>query len=387
MLNLLWLLLPVAAAGGWFAARKSGAARPEAFWDYTANFHKDLNVLLNERQNLPEELFNELSDTDRDTADTHIALGNLFRRRGEVNKAILLHESLLNKQELGDDVQAAALYELARDYDSAGLLDRSENSLRELIKKKQRLPDAYSALLQLNERERDWAGAITVADEIDRVTGESQAPLIAHYYCELAQSARKDGYPDEAQTLLDKALSQSESSARAHMMLAELAVEKSDYRAALSHYSKVEEYRPELLPEIIESRYDTLKKANDETRLRNFIEHIRSRRNAYSVIRSTRSVIEELDGSEAADRFFKDQIVQRPSLKGLRDWAHDQIKLSKPGEKDKVQVICTMLDRVVEDKPTYLCNSCGFRGRMLHWRCPSCGTWDSVHTIIGAEGE
>lgn len=387
MLNLLWLLLPVAAAAGWFAARRSGAARPEAFWDYTANFHKDLNLLLSQRQHLPEELFNELSDTDRDTADTHLALGNLFRRRGEIDKAILLHESLLNKQELGEDVQAAALYELARDYDSAGLLDRSEDCLRQLIDQKQRLPDAYNTLLQLNEREKDWAGAIEVAEEIARVTGESQSRIIAHYYCELANSAGKEGYPQQAQDLLAKALSQSESCARAHMMLAELAENEGEYETALAHYADVEKYRPELLPEIIDSRYQAFRCIDDESRLRSFITHISGRRNAYSVIRSTRAVIEELDGIELADRFFKDQIVQRPSLKGLRDWAHDQIKLSKPGEKDKVQVICTMLDRVVEDKPTYLCNSCGFRGRMLHWHCPSCSNWDSVHTIIGAEGE
>ena len=116
MLNLLWFLLPVAAAAGWFAARRSGAARPEAFWDYASNFHEGLNVLLNERHGSPTDLFDSLSDTDRDTADTHIALGNLYRRRGDVERAILLHESLLEKAELGDEVHASARLALAHDY-------------------------------------------------------------------------------------------------------------------------------------------------------------------------------------------------------------------------------------------------------------------------------
>jgi lipopolysaccharide biosynthesis regulator YciM len=91
--------------------------------------------------------------------------------------------------------------------------------------------------------------------------------------------------------------------------------------------------------------------------------------------------------ADTADRFFKQQILKRPSLKGLRDWVHDQLTLSRPGEREKVQVICDLLDQVVEDKPTYQCHSCGFQGNVMHWRCPSCGSWDTVTTIIGVEGE
>jgi len=387
MLNLLWLLLPVAAAGGWFAARRSGAASPETFWDYTSNFHEGLSELLNERQDKPVELFDDLSHTDRDTADTHLALGNLFRRRGEVERAILLHESLLDKPELGEEVHAAARYELARDYDSAGLLDRSEVVFRELINSGQRSQDAFESLLQLHERERDWAKAIAVAGEYVSATGEARDSLIAHYYCELAQEARDAGYVDEAKALLDQALSQRSDGARANMMLADLSLSVGDYRMANKRFELVESQRPELMPEIIEKRFEALYGDGDQAALRRFVEHIRKQRNAYSVVRTTRGVIEKLDGPQEAERFFKQQILQRPSLKGLRDWAQDQLEISKPGEREKVHVICSMLDQVVEDKPTYQCSNCGFRGNVLHWRCPSCGSWDTVHTIIGAEGE
>ena len=118
-----------------------------------------------------------------------------------------------------------------------------------------------------------------------------------------------------------------------------------------------------------------------------FLKRIYSQRNAYSVIRSTRAVIAERHNPQLADRFFKDQILKRPSLKGLRDWAHDQLELCKPDEREKVQVICDLLDNVVEDKPAYRCKLCGFQGNVMHWRCPSCEQWDSVSTIIGVEGE
>ncbi len=387
MLTLLWLLLPVAAAAGWFAARRSGAARPEAFWNYSANFHEGLNKLLNDTGELPGELFDSLDDTDKDTADTHIALGNLYRRRGDINRAILLHESLLDKPELGEQVHAAALLELAKDYDSAGLLDRSEDTLRKLIDSGQRLPESYGAMLVLHERERDWDRAIETATEVERVTGENRSSVVAHYYCELAEEAKAAGYNDQAKKLAVDALTRSEQCARAHMVLAELARAENNHALAIKHYANVETLRPALMPDIIDSRFDALRKVGDETALRKFIDHIRQQRNAYSVIRTTRSVIEEMDNVESANRFFKDQILQRPSLKGLRDWAQDQIAVSKVGEREKVQVICAMLDKVVEDKPTYQCERCGFLGNQLHWRCPGCNTWDSVQPIIGAEGE
>lgn len=388
MLNLLWLLLPVAATAGWFAGRRGmQSSSPDAYWNYTSNFHKGLSHLFNDRTANPADLFENLSDTDRDTADTHLALGNLYRRRGEVDKAILLHESLLEKPELGEEVAAAARYELARDYDSAGLLDRSESIFQELIGKGQRVEDAYTSLLQLHERERDWSEAIEVAQRLGEVSGRSQSELIAQYHCEMAEQAIKDGYSQEAPALLEKSLKEHAGCARAHIMLADIAMQNNDHLSAIEHYDRVAAERPELMPEIIRPRFDALIQSGDQGSLESFIKQIQSQRNAYSVIRTTRTVIEQHYGDELADKFFKEQILKRPSLKGLRDWAHDQMKIAKPDEKDKVAVICSMLDQVIEDKPIYQCGSCGFRGNVLHWRCPSCGNWDSVHTIIGVEGE
>ena len=387
MLSLLWLLLPVAAAAGWFAGRRSNAALPEAFWNYSANFHESLSELLNHSSDLPDGLFDKLSNTDRDTADTHIALGNLYRRRGDTKRAILLHESLLDKPELGEQVHSAALLELAQDYDSAGLLDRSEQTLRRLIDSNKRLPEAYSALQELHERKSDWKLAIQVAAEAVRATGTDQRSVVAHYYCELASIAQSERHLETAKKQALMALQHSEICARAHMMLAEIASTEGDNMQALSHYTQVESLRPALMPDIIDAWFDALAKAGDNAASRAFIDRIRDRRNAYSVVRTTRAVIEKLDGLQEANRFFKQQMLQRPSLKGLRDWAQDQIAISKPDEREKVQIIFSMLDTVVEDKATHQCGRCGFTGNELHWRCPSCSKWDSVQPIVGLEGE
>ncbi len=393
--DLLWLLLPVAAAAGWFAARHSEAKSSRHYWNYTRNFHQGLNVLLSEQQGAASELVDNLSasmsqgsaDTRRDTADTHIALGNLYRRRGEIERAILLHQSVIDKTELEDDVRATAQFELARDYDSAGLLDRSEKVFRELIDSPHRGNDAFESLLQLHERENDWQQAIKVAVNCQQATGIDCGVRLGQYHCELAGIAIKDAKPSAAQALLDQALVYSPECARALIMLAELAIDANDHARALQLYEQVEGLRPELMPEIIDKRFEALLKTGDAQLLEAFVKRIHNQRNAYSVIRRTRSVIATKYGERGADRFFKEQILKRPSLKGLRDWAQDQLALSKPGERDKVQVICNLLDQVVEDKPTYRCHSCGFQGNVMHWRCPTCGLWDSVSTIIGVEGE
>jgi len=396
MLNLLWFLLPVAAAAGWFAAHRSVAKHPDAFWDHASNFHKDLNVLLNEQTDKADEvLFANLDDLDRETAETQLALGNFFRRRGEVDRAIHLHERLMEKTELGPDVQAAARFELARDFESAGLLDRSEETFRELLASGQRERDACQSLMQLHERERDWSQAADMAKialSLCEGAGDSEkAQLLrlrmAHYRCELAEDARESGYTEEAKGLLQEAQSIHPGGARAHMAMASLAFDAQQWRQVIDHYEHVEQSQPTLLPEIIEPWLQALSRLNEPQALSVFIEKIASRRNAYSVIRATRRVIADNQTPELANRFFKDQILKRPSLRGLRDWVSDQIEIAPASEREKVQTIHTLLNEVIEDKAHYQCSHCGFKGNELHWRCPGCGQWDAVRTIVGAEGE
>jgi lipopolysaccharide biosynthesis regulator YciM len=387
ILDLLWFLLPIAAAAGWIAAKRNDARKTRAFWDYTSEFHQGLNVLLSDKQDKPIELFNNATSADRNAAETHIALGNHYRQRGDMERSVFMHQSVLDNEALDEEVRAAARFELARDYDSAGLLDRSEAEFKELIKSEHRMDDAYQSLLQLHERESDWDQAIKVSLDAELKTESQFGRRVAHYYCELASESIKRQENEAANSQWLQALEHDDTCARASMMLAELALEAGQYSQASTLYERVEELSPELMPEIIDRRFEVLRQSGNDAEFDRFLKRIHSQRNAYSVIRSTRTVIAERHNPQLADRFFKDQILKRPSLKGLRDWAHDQVELSKPDEREKVQVICDLLDKVVEDKPAYRCNQCGFQGNVMHWRCPSCEQWDSVSTIIGVEGE
>lgn len=392
MYELLWMLLPVAAAGGWLAGRRNAISHaPDRYWNHATNYHRNLHSLLSEagKQSSPVDsvtLDNPVS-VERDAAETHIALGNMFRRRGDVDSAIRIHSSLTRKSQLGEALRSEAQLELARDYDSAGLLDRSEAQFRSLIDANSQVDQSYEHLLQIYERGGDWSRAIDTACENRARTGRDLSARIAHYNCEIAEVSIRTGDKDDAERWLNEALKHSPECARANMRLAELAMEDENFELAIKRYEQAEAQRPELVPEIISPLFESLVQLDDETRLRDYIERIKTRFNAYSVIKTTRDMIERLDGSSAADRFFTDQIVKRPSLKGLRDWARGQLDKSKPNEKDKVGVMCDMLDQVVKDKPGYLCSECGFRAQTMHWRCPGCNRWDSVHTVIGAEGE
>lgn len=388
MLNLLWLLLPVAAAGGWFAARRAGSdGNPDRFWDHATNYHRGLNFLLNEQPDKAVELFADMTDVDRDTAETHLALGNMFRRRGEVDRAIRVHQSLIDQDALSEGLRSDAYFELARDYDTAGLLGRSEKLFRKTIERQHNVGRAYRSLLSIYEREKDWKKAIEFAAEYARNSGENLDTLVSHYYCELADISVREGKPVQAEEQLAKALDASSECVRANVMWGEISLGKHDYQTAIDKFELVEKQRPELMPEIISPLFEALEASGNQQALAAYVERIKSRLNAYSVIKVTRDMIEAQSGREEADQFFKDQIVKRPSLKGLRDWARGQLAKSPVSEREKIAAMCDMLDTVVDDKPSYQCSNCGFRGQSLYWRCPSCGHWDTTHTIIGAEGE
>ena len=384
--EILWFLLPVAAAAGWLAARNSISGKASRFWDYSQHFHEELSQLLSEND-ANQTLFDSFTHGERDAADTHLALGNLYRRRGEFERAIRIHESILTKQDLDNDVHVMARFELAKDFDAAGLLDRAEEEFGALIKSGQLREEAYEELLQFHERGQDWMQAIKVALQCETETGRDLSCQIAHYHCELAEIASCANDTLETQRQLKLALQHWPQSARAHVQLATMALREGEPSRAIDHFDKVEAFDSALMPVIIEQRFAALKSTGDLSALKKFVQRIQSQKNAYSVIRTTRQVIADLFDEKVAERFFKDQILKRPSMKGLRDWAHDQLALSKPDEREKVQIICNLLDQVMEDKPAYRCRSCGFEGNVMHWRCPGCASWDSVSTIIGVEGE
>ena len=390
MLDLLWLLLPVAAASGWWAGRRSarrgdgnriGAPKPPS------DYFRGLNYLLNEQPDKAIEVFLRLVEVDSETIETHLALGNLFRRRGEVDRAIRIHQNLIARPNLASEHRSYALLELARDYMRAGVLDRAEGLFSELVRNRTHVAEASRQLLTIYEREREWKAAIETAERLQRVTGESQSDLIAHYWCELADAERRAGNDKAARKLAQRALGADQGSVRASILEGDIAMDAKQYRQAVRAYRRVESQDPAFLPEVIERLLTALAQIEHATALEAYIDRLRGRYNSISVIQAATNLIREREGEAAARDFFREQLLKRPSLRGLREWVAMELDHASERSRPGTEVVLDMLDRLLESKPVYQCNQCGYQGKHLHWQCPSCRSWNTVKPIIGIEGE
>src|SRR6476660_4080986 len=190
-LALLFLLLPIAALSGWVIGRRGSERTSGArVSELSTNYFRGLNYLLNEQQDKAIEVFLKLAEINRDTVETHLALGNLFRRRGEVDRAIRVHQHLIARPNLNEDEKTVALLELGEDYMRAGLLDRAETLFTDLVAMDAHVPSALRHLISIYQHEKDWAKAIDHARRLAKIAGDSQGPVIAQFYCEQAEQAR-----------------------------------------------------------------------------------------------------------------------------------------------------------------------------------------------------
>lgn len=389
MWQLLWLLLPVAAASGWWAGRRSGLRQQKRDRRGLSGdeYVRGLNYLLNEQQDEALEVFIRLIEVDSETIETHLALGNLFRRRGEVDRAIRIHQNLIARPNLDQESRSFALLELARDYMRAGVLDRAEGLFQELVRSRTHDVEASRQLLIIYEREQEWQQAIETARRLQRSNGLNMGPMIAHYHCELAEYQRRQGNRKAARQLASRALAADPDSVRASILEGDLAVEAGQDRQAVRAFRRVEAQDAAFLPEVIDRLLDAMSRAEHPSVRSAYIDRLRGRYNSFSVIRAATRVIRETEGEAAARTFFHEQVAKRPSLRGLREWVASEMPHASEHSRPGAEIVLGMLDQLLQSKPIYQCHQCGHQGKVLHWQCPSCRNWNSVKPIIGIEGE
>ncbi len=387
MPDLLWLLLPVAAASGWWMARRGGARRQEgSSSEFTSDYLKGLNYLLNEQTDKAIEVFIHMLEVNSDTVETHLALGSLFRRRGEVDRAIRIHQNLIARPTLSREQRAQALLELAEDYMRAGLLDRAENLFLELIEMNLYGTVALWSLIDIYQQEKDWDKAIAVAQRLESETGKSMAPTIAQYYCELAAQAWSRRERERAMQMTRRALASDWRCVRASILEAELFAAEGDDRNALGAYRRVQEQDLEFVPEVIDAMvacYSRLGRADQ------LIDVLQGLVREYPAVKPTLALAESLrsrQGEHDALEFIVASQRQHPSLPGL-NWLLKQ-ELEQGGEdEDVLRMLSDLTEHLVGEMPGYHCRQCGFQGKSLHWQCPSCKSWNTVKPISGIDAE
>jgi lipopolysaccharide biosynthesis regulator YciM len=388
MQDLIWFLLPVAAAFGWFAAKRSkGKAGSCSDSILGADYIKGLNYLLNEQQDKAIDVFIRMLEVNSDTVETHLALGNLFRKRGEVDRAIRIHQNLIARSSLNPEQRSDAMLELGQDYMKAGLFDRAEGLFRELIDNNVHLSTVLPLLLDIYQQEKDWDNAIGIAGQMGFVGEQPAKSVIAQFYCELAENARAREDVDDANRLLKKASEYSPHCARARLIQANIARQRGDYQLALEAYEQVAERDIELLPEILDDMHGCHEELGTKDAFIEYLHEAIIRYAGISPVLALTDIMRSEEGSESAARFIAGELGKRPSVRGLSRFIDLSLSRSEGAAHENLLILKNMTDQLLENKPVYKCCECGFYGKALHWQCPGCKHWNTIKPIHGVEGE
>ena len=377
-----WLLFPIAVLGGWFAAtwRKPGAGKQQEH-RLSPEYLKGLNFLLNEQPDKGVDVFVHMLEPGPDTFDTYLALGNFFRKRGEVDRAIRIHRDLIAEQVMGSEQHSDALLELGQDYLRAGLLDRAETLFQELLSNNIRRPQVLPWLLEVYQRERDWENAIGIARQMGRVGERHASSVIAQFYCEMADVARQQDDTDRARRLLRQAVASDSHCARASIILGDIERQAGRHEMALAAYGCIGEQDTGLLPEVLESMYACHRELGTVSSMIAYLQAmIPQCHTATPVLILTDILASERCDAEATG-FIADHLTKNPSLPGLAKFIELRLAGDAAVAGDSRMILSNLNCQLQQDRPVYACQLCGFSGKRLHWQCPGCRQWDTVKPI------
>jgi lipopolysaccharide biosynthesis regulator YciM len=387
--ELWWLLgFPLFFVLGWLAARvdiqhfvRDARALPSSYF-------KGLNFLLNEQPDKAIEAFIEVVKVDPETVELHFALGSLFRRRGEYERAIRMHQHLLERADLGAEQRAAALFEIGQDYLKAGILDRAEEVFLKLSESRPQAAGGAQAgahfaesrgfLLEIYQQEKDWDKAAAMAGQLERESGQSRAREMSHFLCEKAANEATHSRPDAARALLESALETDRKSVRASLQLGDLARAAGDLDRAIENWKRIEAQNPAYLALAAQRLLDAHREAGrlEEglTLLTGYLEHYPSLDLLDAVFQTTL----EAKGAEAAYKLVRDELRRNPTLLGLDRLLEAQIVGTTSADRRRdLELVRNLVHGHTRRLARYRCENCGFKARQFYWLCPACGGWET----------
>lgn len=368
-----WVLLgfPIAFALGWVASRFDfrqlrieNRQAPKAYF-------KGLNFLLNEQQDQAIDAFIEAVQNDPDTSELHFALGNLFRRRGEYERAVRVHQHLLSRGDLSVDDRHRAQHALALDYLKAGLLDRAEDALLKLEGTRFEA-QARMALLANYERSRDWEHAAVVAKNLESAGQGSFKGRLAHYLCEQAKALTLE--PDRAQTLLKHAVETAPEAARPRIDLADVQHQLGHTTQAIATLKSALLAAPSAIA-LVAPRLATFAiAASQEAEVLELLKTAYAQAPSLDVLDAIVALEASIGESNISARdWYVRHLEKEPSLVAAAKWIAGE-KLEHEQFHPQVQ---RALDHAVKPLTRYRCAACGFEAKQHFWHCPGCQAWDS----------
>ncbi|MBJ7311698.1 lipopolysaccharide assembly protein LapB [Rugamonas sp. CCM 8940] len=375
--ELWWLLgIPVFFGLGWIAARVDIRQLVAESRTLPRGYFKGLNFLLNEQPDKAIDAFIEIVKLDPETADMHFALGNLFRRRGETERAIRVHQNLLSRPDLPQEQKEHAEYELGMDYLKAGLLDRAEETFNRLTGS-QYAVQARRALLEIFQREKEWPRAIEAALGLQEAGAGSRQKEVAQFYCELAQDALVHLHPEDALPLLEKSLQIDRTNVRATMLVGDAQLAQGDVEGALLSWRRVEQQSVPHVALVAQRLMDGYRKVGRPQEGVNLLKSYLEQASSIDLIEVVFKAVLELDGVEAAKQLVSAELRRTPTLLGLDKLLEARLMDAPAALVSELSMVKNLVHGYTQKLARYQCSHCGFKARQFYWQCPGCSRWET----------
>ncbi|ROQ27416.1 lipopolysaccharide assembly protein LapB [Gallaecimonas pentaromativorans] len=389
MVELLFLLLPIAAGYGWYMGRRSVRQEREVHRNrLSQRYFKGLNFLLSDQPDKAVDLFIDMLAVDSQTLETHMALGNLFRRRGEVDRAIRIHQNLVARPSIGEEDRRLAMLELGQDFMVAGLYDRAENIFDELKDDPEHSQQAQEQLLAIYQHTKDWHQAIKVAKRMGKDRPMAITRALSHFYCQLAGLALDKGNSREALKEYKKALDVDSGCTRAREGLAKLYRDGGQLEEALAVLVPVISTDPDNSSEVLPVIADLFSRLGDSEGYYNFLAKAVSQDSGVSVVLAYADLTQAQAGIGSAEALLLDELKRHPTLKGFRRLIqYQREKVAEPSAKESLNLLAELVEQQIRIRPTYRCRHCGFSANKRYWLCPSCQQWGQIKPIRGLDGD
>ena len=389
MIELLFLLLPVAMAYGWFMGRNSIKQKDQTIkQDLSIKYSTGLNYLLsNEKDKAIDSLLDALEVED-DSVEAHFAMANLFRKRGELDRALKVHEHLVRHGNLPTKDKQQAVFELGKDFLSAGLYDRAEKMFNKLLKSPDYALKSLTYLLQIFQSTKDWQRGISHKKLVIKFNDKRLLHTLANFYCEQATTAFEQDKFIEVIELLEQALKLDPNSCRANWLMAKIYENHKQCELACQCYQDIYQQDQEFFPDVIEQMYQCYLALDASDEFYRFIRKVYDETASSSALISYLSHVEKKHGNKKAKEFLLSALKRRPTIRGFKHLV--KMEMSQSDEVDNkasLDLIKDLISEYLKVKHRYSCRSCGFNSSTHYWSCPSCHEWEQLKPVRGLEGE
>ena len=367
------LLIPLFFGLGWMAARVDMRQVVHESRALPRSYFQGLNFLLNEQPDKAIDSFLEVAKVDSQTVELHFALGNLFRRRGETERAIRMHQNLIDLPDLEERVRLQALSELGQDFLKAGLLDRAEEMFNKLLGTALE-EDAKRNLLEIYQVEKEWLKAVAIARELPDVASHRE---IAEYYCELAANEIMRSRPEHAREYLDVAMQENRKCVRASLLQGDLLLQEGKPGEAIAAWQRIEQQDPAYLALVAQRLLEAYRKIERLGEGIALLSGYLERYPSLDLLEVVYQLVLESEGTEAAYRLVRAELQRNPTLLGLEKLMSARLPLVAPEVRPDVELAKTIVQGYTKRLSRYRCDNCGFKARQFYWRCPACGGWET----------